>query len=120
MVVPTVAPQQIRLPTVLDLHNQAGLQAIPAAATATQQAASAAPHMSALAAVQRVRRMMAESNERKKKLKEEQENECVICLDRPMSTVLQPCGHVQMCSRCCRELLAIAESKSVEPQVSCY
>ncbi len=58
--------------------------------------------------------MMAESHERKK---EEQENECVICLDRPMSTVLQPCGHVQMCSRCCRELLALAGSKSVEPQV---
>ncbi len=77
-----------------------------------------APHMSAAqAAVQRVRRMIAESHERKQKLKEEQENECVICLDRPMSTVLQPCGHVQMCSRCCRELLAIAGSKSVQPQV---
>lgn len=54
--------------------------------------------------------------ERKQKLKE---SECVICLDMPMSTVLQPCGHMQaeMCSRCCREPLALAESKSVQPQV---
>ncbi len=93
----------------------AGSAAAPLApAATTEPPRSPAPYMSAFAAVQRVRRMLAESNERKK---EEQENECVICLDRPMSTVLQPCGHVQMCSRCCREHLALAESKSVEPQV---
>ncbi len=73
--------------------------------------------MLALTDMQRVRRIVEQSKERAKQSKEELENECVICLDRPMSTVLRPCGHVQMCLECCQEHMAIAESKGVEPQV---
>ncbi len=111
----TLPAARIIRPTTPHLDNRAH-----AATAQPSDFAAPAPYMSALEAVQRARRkVLAESIEREKKVKQqfEQENECVICLDRPMSTVLQPCGHVQMCSRCCREHLALAESKSVQPQV---
>lgn len=49
---------------------------------------------------------------------EEREKECVICLDNPKSTLLKPCGHLQMCKKCCKAYLAAAESKGVKPQVT--
>ncbi len=85
-----------------------------ATGAAAQHASTSATDISVLTAVQRV---MQIRQERAKQSKEEQENECVICLDRPMNTVLRPCGHVQMCLECCQEYMAIAESKGVKPQV---
>lgn len=29
-----------------------------------------------------------------------QDGECVVCLDRHISTCLRPCGHIAMCSQC--------------------
>ncbi len=111
-VVPAMAPLTDPI-----ADNQASSSGQASTVEATVPSA-AQTDMSSAAAVQRVRQRMAESHERRQKLKEEQENECVICLDRPMSTVLQPCGHVQMArSRCCKKLLALAKSKGVEPLV---
>ncbi len=47
----------------------------------------------------------------------EEGNECVICLHKAITTVLEPCGHLQMCKKCCKEHLAVAESKGVKTQV---
>ncbi len=119
----TAAPRQITRPVAVatpNVYDPTGPQhqrATGAAAAGDNPAAPPAPIMSALTAVQRVRRIVERSRERAKKVKEEQERECVICLDRPMNTVLRPCGHVQMCLECCHEHMAIPESRRVEPQV---
>ncbi len=67
---------------------------------------------SALAAVQRARRMAAESRERN------EESECAVCLEALLRSMvrLQPCGHMLLCTQCCRNLLADAESKMIELQ----
>ncbi len=92
---------------------------IAATGLTTSVSASAAPEpemLSALAAVQRARRMAGEAT---KKKRDSVEIECIICFGRLTSPVrLQPCGHVQMCSECCQELRAIAESKGVEFEAS--
>ncbi len=53
--------------------------------------------------------MVDESHKRKKK-----PEECIICflkLSGAAAAVrLMPCGHRQMCSNCCRDLLANADS----------
>ncbi len=111
----TAAPRQITRPVAVATPNVYDLTG-PQHQQATG-AAPPAPIMSALTAVQKVRRIVERSQERAKKVTEEQEHECVICLDRPMNTVLRPCGHVQMCLECCHEHMAIAESRGVKPQV---
>ncbi len=115
---PTAAPPQIiRLPMDASLNVDHPTEQQQQASRIAVLQSAPAPDMSAPTAVQRVRRIVEQSKERAKQSKEEQENECVICLDRPMNTVLRPCGHVQMCLECCQEHMAIAESKGVEPQV---
>ncbi len=68
-----------------------------------------------LAAIQRARRIVDEAHRRKKGAAD---IECIVCFGKVTSPVrLKPCGHVQMCSRCCKGLIALAESNNVEPQV---
>ncbi len=102
---PRSVPSDIIRPVIMKL--------VVAAADAASDAFAPAPSTSsALAAVQRVRRMMDESRRKK-----QEENECIVCFERPMTTALRPCGHMQLCSRCCRKLVAIAESKKGKPEV---
>ncbi len=108
--------------TPLTVHNQAPLAVQAVAIAATQPAASAAPApdimSSTLEAVRRARRMVDESYKKKREAQQE-DHECIVCFGKVRRAArLQPCGHMQMCSRCCKELLAIAESKQVEPLVS--
>ncbi len=108
------APQIIR-PTI---HGQAlSGQAVAVSAPASSSAAPTPLDMSsALAAVQRARRMADES--RAKKQSESEESECIVCFGRLKSAVrLKPCGHMQMCSLCCKKLIAIAESKRAKLEV---
>ena len=32
-------------------------------------------------------------------------NECIVCFDNAISTVLRPCGHIALCSGCAYRLL---------------
>ncbi len=89
----------------------------PPAASAALTAPIPDMMTSALEAVRRARRMVDESY--KKKREAEGDNECIVCFRKlKRAARLQPCGHVQMCPRCCKELLATAESKQSEPLVS--
>ncbi len=125
---PPVASQQIIRPQLVTISHQApkagqqdmstagGVVTHHAPSSSSAPAAPSAPTMSALAAVKMARRLAAEEQRRRAEEAAE-DRECVVCLERAMNTVLQPCGHRQMCSRCCREHLALAESRQAEPLV---
>ncbi len=118
--VPLVTPQIIR-PAVAPSLNQATTgQAVDVGGASSGHYSAAAsniePSMSLLAAVRKARRKVAEDKTRRKE-QETLDTECIVCLDRPMKTVLQPCGHVQMCRQCCEQYLAVAASKRVAPEV---
>ncbi len=115
----------IRPQTVTGLSNRAASGQPPAMiavargvvlqpAAGSSSAAPASHSMSALDAVRRARRLAAEQ----KAAEQDQDDDCIVCLERAINTVLQPCGHRQMCTECCREHLAYAESRQAEPQVS--
>ncbi len=121
---PAAPPRHVIVPTVDDLDNQAPSElhttedaAGGGVAAATQTAATTLPGMSVLSAA--AEPMAEDPQDRQMMLLwlREQENDCVICLDRPVSTVLKPCGHEHMCQRCCKKLFALSISKRVEPLV---
>ncbi len=106
---PTAPPP--RVPTVVNTADAAGSHM--AASEPAALAAPLAPALdmaSALAAVQRARRMVDEARKGKQK-----PEECIVCFVKlsgaNAAVRLAPCGHRQMCSQCCKDLLAIAESK---------
>ncbi len=106
-----IAPQLTRL------INQAPT-AGPAVAEGTGPSIASSPALdqsSALAAVQRARRMAAEAREGHEA---PAEVECVVCFEALLrfAVRLQPCGHMLVCTQCCRNLLADAESKMIELQ----
>ncbi|KAG1653270.1 hypothetical protein FOA52_002730 [Chlamydomonas sp. UWO 241] len=44
-----------------------------------------------------------------------QQDECIVCIDRPRSVTLLPCGHRVLCAACCADVRDVPKGNGLCP-----